>query len=126
LFLQLSLRTSNQDASQRDLRSFFSPVSHTRSFLSTCASKKEECVKTDPTHHVELVSVVDSDDDDDNGLSSVRNDAENHYSDRSPGIKGSWAEFFFARIKRRVPTSLLTSLFSSFFKRSLGIRPNIQ
>ena len=65
MFLQLSLRTSNQDASQRDLRSFFSPVSHTRSFLSTCASKKEECVKTDPTH-VELVSVVDSDDDDDN------------------------------------------------------------
>ncbi|XP_074607490.1 uncharacterized protein LOC141860323 isoform X2 [Acropora palmata] len=81
---ELSLRTSNQDASQRDLRSFFSPVSHTRSILSTCASKKEECVKTDPTHHVELVSVIDSDDDDDNGLSSVRNDADNHYSDRSP------------------------------------------
>ena len=99
MFLQLSLRTSNQDASQRDLRSFFSPVSHTRSFLSTCASKKEECVKTDQTHHVELVSVVDSDDDDNNGLSSVRNDADNHYSDRSPGIKGScMGRIFFARI----------------------------
>ena len=99
MFLQLSLRTSNQDASQRDLRSFFSPVSQTRSFLSTCASKKEECVKTDPTHHVELVSVVDSDDDDDNGLSLVRNDADNHYSDRSPGIKGSWAESFLQELK---------------------------
>lgn len=87
MFLQLSLRTSNQDATQRDLRSFFSPVSHTSSFLSTCASKKAECVKTDPTHRVELVSVVDSDDDDDNGLSSVRDDADNDDSDRSPGIK---------------------------------------
>lgn len=47
---------------------------------------------------MELVSVVDSDDDDDNGLLSVRNDADNHYSDRSPGIKGSWAESFLQEL----------------------------
>ena len=118
MFLQLSLRTSKQDASQRDLRSFFSPVSHTSSFLSTCTLKKEECVKTDPTPHVALVSVVD--DDDDNGLSSVRNDADNDDGDHSPG-KGSVGRIFFAKIERRVSSSLQTSLLSSSFTRSLGI-----
>ncbi|XP_068735880.1 uncharacterized protein [Montipora capricornis] len=73
---ELSSTKNKPDASQRDLRSFFTPTLHTRASQSKCTLKDEEKSRKMDVTSLDFVSVVDSDDDDD-GLALTCNNEEN-------------------------------------------------